>query len=121
MSQPDNWWFEAFPLLPSPSDNAGHRCGEHQMLMIVAYDVADPKRLHKIARLCEDYGIRVQLSVFECRLEADRFDNFWANLHSILKPEEDSAVAYRVCTRCAREIRTAGTMVHSEKVVAYVC
>lgn len=91
------------------------------MLTIVAYDIADPKRLHKVAQLCEDYGLRVQLSVFECRLEADRFEAFWKRLQALLEPKQDRAVAYQICTRCSREIRTAGNQVHNEKVVAYVC
>lgn len=120
-SAASDWWFEAFTLKPSPSEASGHRCGEKQMLTIVAYDIADPKRLHKVAQLCEDYGMRVQLSVFECRLEADRFDAFWVKLQTLLETKQDRAVAYKVCTRCAREIRALGSQVHNEKVVAYLC
>ena len=43
------------------------------MLIVVCYDVAvdqgGPKRLRRIAEACKDYGVRVQYSVFECRLE----------------------------------------------------
>ena len=35
------------------------------MHMIVTYDIADPKRLRRIAKLMQDYGIRVQKSIFE--------------------------------------------------------
>ena len=90
------------------------------MLTVVAYDVADPARLRNVARVCEDYGMRVQYSVFECRLEADRFDLFWNELSTILDPVADRLVAYKVCSSCARDIRSAGTQVHQEKVVAYV-
>jgi CRISPR-associated protein Cas2 len=116
-----DWWLEAFALRPSPSEAAGHRCGEHQMLTLVAYDISDPKRLHNVARLCEDYGLRVQYSVFECRLEADRFDKFWIELQSLLDTKEDRIIAYKICTRCARDVRVAGTQVLNEKVVAYLC
>jgi CRISPR-associated protein Cas2 len=91
------------------------------MLTLIAYDITDRKRLHKVARLCEDYGMRVQYSVFECRLEAAAFERFWAELHSLLDPASDIAVAYPICARCAREIRDAGNMVHNETVVAYFC
>ncbi|MBM3855222.1 MAG: CRISPR-associated endonuclease Cas2, partial [Verrucomicrobia bacterium] len=50
------------------------------MLTLIAYDVTDAKRLHKVAKVCEDWGVRVQYSVFECRLEADTFDRFWEEL-----------------------------------------
>ena len=91
------------------------------MLTIVAYDVAEPKGLRQSgARFCEDHGMRVQYSVFECRLEADRFDAFWGDLQEIIDPATDRLVAYKVCTACAADIRSAGTQVHQEKVVAYV-
>jgi hypothetical protein len=38
------------------------------MLHLVAYDISDPKRLSRVARVCKDYGIRVEYSVFECDL-----------------------------------------------------
>ena len=112
-------WFP--PLLPSPSDLSGHRCGTHQMLTLVAYDITDPKRLHKAAKLCEDWGMRIQYSVFECRLEAQQFETFWSELSAVIEPRTDRIVAYKICTRCAREIHSAGAQVHNEKVVAYVC
>jgi CRISPR-associated protein Cas2 len=31
---------------------------------LVAYDIADPRRLRKVARACEDFGMRRQFSVF---------------------------------------------------------
>lgn len=115
------WWEAAFRLQPTASDLAGHRCGQHQMLTLVAYDITDPRRLQRVARVCEDWGVRVQYSVFECRLEADRFDAFWAALKDELDPAADRLVAYKICLNCAREIRCAGAMVTTEKVVAYVC
>lgn len=90
------------------------------MLMLVAYDVTRPRRLARIARICEDYGIRVQYSVFECHLEAERFEEFWTLLLAEIDEEEDRLVAYRLDARCARETLTAGKMVCSEKVVAYL-
>ncbi|MDR1497302.1 MAG: CRISPR-associated endonuclease Cas2 [Puniceicoccales bacterium] len=121
-SAPDpDWWLQAFTLIPSHSETSGHRCGAHQMLILIAYDISDPKRLHKVARLCEDYGVRVQLSVFECRLEAARFEYFWSELNALLDPATDRAVAYPVCSNCARKIRDVGLVVHNEQVVAYFC
>lgn len=45
------------------------------MLMLVTYDVntsssAGQKRLRKVAKLCERYGLRVQNSVFELLVDA---------------------------------------------------
>jgi len=91
------------------------------MLTIVAYDIADERRLARVARHCRDYGVRVQYSVFECRMEADRFDLFWLELLDLIDPEEDRLIAYRICAQCARQIFCAGTQtVVEHEVVAYV-
>lgn len=90
------------------------------MLTLVAYDITDPKRLHKVAILCEDFGMRIQYSVFECRLEADRFDVFWNRLTDLIDPETDRVTAYKICNACAKDVRDAGVQTHSEKAVAYV-
>ena len=90
------------------------------MLTLVAYDISNPKRLVKIAHHCEDYGVRIQYSVFECRLEAALFDRFWNELQELIDPETDRLIAYKVCLACAREVRSAGTQIHLEKVVTYV-
>jgi len=112
-------WFP--PLQPTASESSGHRCGAHQMLTLVAYDIAQPKRLHRVAKVCEDWGMRIQYSVFECRLEADAFDRFWHDLSKVVDPKDDRIVAYKICTKCAREIHSYGAQVHNEKVVAYIC
>ncbi len=90
------------------------------MLTLVAYDITDGKRLHKVARICEDYGVRVQYSVFECHLDEDEFVDFWLQLLEVIDEKEDRLVAYKIDARSARETLTAGTMVCSEKVVCYL-
>jgi len=45
------------------------------MLVLVCYDVSTEskegrRRLHRVARVCEGIGQRVQKSVFECQLES---------------------------------------------------
>ena len=48
------------------------------MLVLITYDVdtiseTGQKRLRNVAKLCQDYGQRVQNSVFECRLSEAQF------------------------------------------------
>ena len=54
------------------------------MLVLVTYDVntetADGRRrLRKVAKVCVDYGQRVQNSVFECLLDAAQYTMFKTN------------------------------------------
>jgi CRISPR-associated protein Cas2 len=48
------------------------------MMVLVTYDVATTdkagqKRLQKVAKKCQDYGQRVQNSVFECSVNMEQF------------------------------------------------
>lgn len=112
----DGWWFDAFPKVPYETSPPG----ETEMLTLVAYDIADDKRLHKVAKTCEDFGVRVQYSVFECRLDEDEFNDFWLRLLDVIDEDEDRVVAYKIDARSAKETLTAGTMVCSEKVLCYL-
>ena len=112
----NDWWQQAFPLVPYEKGPPG----ETEMLSLVAYDIADHKRLARVAGVCEDFGVRVQYSIFECRLEEPEFDDFWLQLLEIINEQEDRLVAYKIDARCAKETLTAGTMVCSEKVVCYL-
>ena len=110
------WFLEAFPLVPYESSPPG----EKQMLTLLAYDITEPKRLARVAKVCEDFGVRVQYSLFECRLEDPEFQRFWLRLIDEIDENEDRLVAYRIDAKCAKETLTAGTMVCSEKVVCYL-
>ena len=110
------WWYEAFPQVPYEKSPPG----EKEMLTVVAYDITDHKRLARVAKVCEDYGVRVQYSVFECRLDEDEFTDFWLKLLEEIDDDEDRMVAYKIDARCAKETLTAGTMVCSEKAVCYL-
>jgi CRISPR-associated protein Cas2 len=69
------------------------------MRVLVTYDVstikaAGRRRLRRVAQACEDYGVRVQKSVFECQVG----DTEWARLRDRLlteyKVDEDSLRFY---------------------------
>ena len=110
------WWYEAFPEVPYTTSAPG----ADEMLTLVAYDITDPKRLARVAKVCENYGVRVQYSVFECRLENDEFDEFCLKLLAEIDEAEDRLVAYKIDARSAQQTLTAGTMVCSDKVVCYL-
>src|SRR5687768_5373870 len=110
------WWFEAFPKVAYETSAPG----EDEMLTLVAYDITGDKRLHQVAKICEEYGVRVQYSLFECHLNTDEFADFWLKLLMVIDEREDRLVAYKIDARSAKETLTAGTMVCSERVVCYL-
>ncbi|HNW04447.1 MAG TPA: CRISPR-associated endonuclease Cas2 [Oscillospiraceae bacterium] len=71
------------------------------MLVLVTYDVntetpAGKKRLRKVAKLCENYGIRVQNSVFECQIDAAQYVLLTHGLKSLIDEETDSLRFYNL-------------------------
>ena len=69
------------------------------MLILVTYDVstvekAGRRRLRRVARVCEDYGVRVQKSVFECQVGQKEWVSLRAGLLKEIKDDEDSLRFY---------------------------
>ena len=90
------------------------------MLTLIAYDISEPRRLKKVAEVCESFGVRVQYSLFECRLDESELATFWLKLLEEIDEKEDRLVAYKIDARSAKETLTAGAMVCSEKVLCYL-
>lgn len=69
------------------------------MLVLVTYDVnteteAGKKRLRRVAKACENFGQRVQNSVFECLLDGARMCQLQARLEKLIDIEKDSLRFY---------------------------
>ena len=45
------------------------------MIYFISYDVSNPKRLNKVAKTLENFGIRIQFSFFECEMEKELISN----------------------------------------------
>jgi CRISPR-associated protein Cas2 len=59
---------------------------------LVCYDISNPKRLRKVARTCEDFGYRKQLSVFLVRVSATDFVRLRSRLYDIIDLNEDQVL-----------------------------
>jgi len=69
------------------------------MMVLVTYDVesrteAGKRRLRQVAKLCENHGQRVQLSVFECVLEPPMWLELKTRLLLAIDIERDSLRFY---------------------------
>ena len=94
--------------------------GDPEMLRLIAYDIADPRRLRRVALACEDFGLRVQKSLFECWLEEERFDRFWERLTSLIHPGEDSLAAYVIDAGGVPRRRAAGCHVPTSQRTVFI-
>jgi CRISPR-associated protein Cas2 len=69
------------------------------MLILVTYDVstvekAGQRRLRRVAQACEDYGVRVQKSVFECQVGQKEWVMLRQRLLDEIQDDEDSLRFY---------------------------
>ena len=91
------------------------------MLYIIAYDVEDDAVRGRVASVVEQFGRRVQKSVFECRLTPEMFVELTGRLARVLTPPEVGNVRlYRVCADCWRSALAIGRIEPDEREDAVV-
>jgi CRISPR-associated protein Cas2 len=74
----------------------------------VSYDIADPRRLRRVAKIMEGFGERVQWSVFECCLDKAAFSEARRLVSEAIDAEEDSVRWYPLCAWCAEKVERQG-------------
>lgn len=83
------------------------------MMVLVTYDVntetlEGKTRLRKVAKKCEDYGQRVQNSVFECLVDPVQFESLRKKLESIIDLEKDSLRYYFLGSNWKKRVEHVG-------------
>ena len=87
------------------------------MMVLVSYDVATvdkrgQSRLRKVAKTCQDYGVRVQNSVFECVVDPAVWVTLKARLEEIYDPDQDSLRFYFLGANWKKRIEHLGKTEH---------
>ena len=82
-------------------------------MVLVTYDVdfSNPtgaKRLRKVAKICENYGIRVQNSVFEMNIDSTQLTEIKIQINSIIDEKLDSVRFYKLGKKYDTKIETLG-------------
>ncbi|MCK5542673.1 MAG: CRISPR-associated endonuclease Cas2 [Desulfobacterales bacterium] len=82
------------------------------MLVLVSYDVSTEKngqkRLRRVAKVCKNYGQRVQYSVFECVVDPAQWALMRQNLINEIEPELDSLRFYFLGSNWKRKVEHVG-------------
>jgi len=83
------------------------------VLVLVTYDVntetpAGQKRLRHVAKVCEDYGQRVQFSVFECLVDPAQWTELRHRLIEIVDLDKDSLRFYFLGKNWQRRVEQVG-------------
>jgi CRISPR-associated protein Cas2 len=78
------------------------------MNMIVAYDIANPRRLQRIAKIMEDYGMRVQKSIFEVEANDRSFAEMKRRAEKEMDWDEDGVKYFPLCEPCSGALVVLG-------------
>lgn len=109
-----NRYFPAEELDELPSDKE-----PRNMMHLIAYDIAEPSRLRKIAKVCELYGVRIEKSVFEADLSEENYQDFWMELMELIDENEDAIIDYRICKNCIKQAEVMGIVKRPRRVICY--
>jgi len=83
------------------------------MMVLVTYDVntttpAGRKRLRRVARACQDFGQRVQFSVFEIEVDPAQWVALKARLEGVIDLSVDSLRYYHLGANWMRRVEHVG-------------
>lgn len=89
---------------------------------VLSYDIADDRARRRVARILEDYGDRVQLSVFEAPgLDADSLERCMSRVARHLdEAGGDTFRAYPLCSACVGRTRTLGAPAPMRAPAVYI-
>lgn len=83
------------------------------MMVLVTYDVNTvtgdgSKRLRRVAKVCKDYGQRVQKSVFECMVDPAQWTRLRQRLIGEIELDEDSLRFYYLGRNWSKRVEHVG-------------
>lgn len=85
--------------------------GGVKMFILLTYDIDQSdggRRLHKVAKICENFGTRVQNSVFEMDIDAGELIRLKNRIAEVIDESIDSVRLYKLGTFDNRQVELLG-------------
>lgn len=76
-----------------------------KLFVVVAYDISNTRKRTKISKILEQYGVRINRSVFECMFAKDQFEKIKKELKEQVNPKCDVLVFYVLCINCYTKVK----------------
>ena len=78
-------------------------------MYVISYDISSDRVRRKIAKELENYGKRVQYSVFECDISKKKYKELYSKLLKLMLKEEEGGIRiYDICASCSKKLVTIG-------------
>jgi len=78
------------------------------MYILVSYDIVQDKTRNKVSKLLEDFGVRIQKSVFECDLNDLQFSKLKKGVEKLIDKKADRVRYYSLCKQCVGRVVISG-------------
>ena len=89
------------------------------MNYIIAYDIENDKIRNKVSKILEGYGVRLQKSVFECKLSKTALKKLEKELETLIDRKKDSVIFFKNCQKCVRQRIMLGVP-YLQKIVTFI-
>jgi CRISPR-associated protein Cas2 len=87
------------------------------VLYLIAYDIANPKRLSRVHRTLKKQGLPVQYSVFTVVIKRKALFRLMDSISQLIHPAEDDIRCYRLPEHS--DIKTLGRQFFPEEVMLF--
>lgn len=79
-----------------------------RQFLVVSYDISDDRRRREVMKALQDFGARVQFSVFECRLMPSEIEKLKKRLRPYVREAQDSIRFYFIGAEDVPRIQVMG-------------
>ena len=84
--------------------------GKGRRMYVISYDISHDKLRNKVAKTLQDFGSRVQYSVFECNINETKYRELHSKLVLLMTDVEDGSIReYHLCSSCNAKTVVIGT------------
>ena len=77
-------------------------------MFVITYDITEDKNRTKVSKILEDYGHRVQYSVFESDIDKIEAKSLIDLLKTKINLEKDNIKFYFMCADCENKVKSIG-------------
>ncbi|MBF0214044.1 MAG: CRISPR-associated endonuclease Cas2 [Magnetococcales bacterium] len=75
---------------------------------VICYDISNDKRRRRLSICLDQYGDRIQESVFEAVLDRDLLNQMIVEVKNQIHSKADAVRIYPLCIRCASKVERLG-------------
>lgn len=88
--------------------------------IVVVYDIKDDNTRNRVCNTLKNYGTHVQLSVFECVLDASQYQRMKRSIERLIDVDEDLVRFYKLCESCRKKCELLGEGEFTEDSDIYI-